>query len=177
MPEDNFLQELFDDKKLRILRLFLRDSSKEFYLREVSGMTKVSDASTFRIVNLLVRLGLLEVVKIKKLKLYKLSSNKNVKLLESFLKDEIRALDTFIEEIRMMPNISQVILHGEEKADKANILLIGSDIDANQFKPLVTKIKETYGFMISTLALTADQYDQMSSMGLYSGKKKLLYQK
>lgn len=177
MPEDNFLEQLFDDKKLRILKLLLRESDKEYYLREISNLANVSDASTYRIIQLLSALKLVETIKIKKLKLYKLANNKNTKLLETFLKDDIRALDTFVEELQSLENIDQVILHGDEKPDKANILLIGTNIDSGRVKAIVASIKETFNFTISTLNLEAEQYAQMSSMGLYSGKKKVLFTK
>lgn len=175
MPEINFLEQLFDEKKLKILKLFLRDPGKEYYLREISRIANVSDASTFRIVNLLVSLNLVETIQIKKLKLYRIANNKNVKLLESFLKDDIRALETFLEEIRSVENVDKVILHGEEKPDRANILLIGNEIDSGRIKSIVAGIKESFNFTISTLTLEAEQYAQMSSMGLYSGKKKVLF--
>ena len=39
------------------------------------------------------------------------------------------------------------------------------------------KIKEENNFIISPLTLTAEQYDAMSKMGLYSGKKSILFEK
>jgi hypothetical protein len=38
-------------------------------------------------------------------------------------------------------------------------------------------IKEKYNFVVSPLILTSEQFEQMSVMGLYSGKEKVLFKK
>lgn len=177
MEDVNFLEQLFDAKTLRILKLFLRDSQSTYYLREVSKLTGVSLASTYRILNRILKLNIIEQVQIKRFKVYKLASNKRVDFLEQFLKEEKRILESFVDQIRTHAGIQAVILHGDAQPDRANVLLIGENIDTNELKRLCAEVKEKYNFTISPLTLTQEQFNQMSSMGLYSGKKKVLFKK
>lgn len=177
MEEINVLDGLFDPKILKIIRLFLNEKEDRFYLREISSKVNVPIATTFRIVKKLLKLGLIQEIKIKKFKLYRIKESSNIKFLESFIREEKRILDLFVDKIKDLSGINSVILHGKEKKDRVNILLIGENIDPNSVKQICADIKEKYNFNISSLTLTEDQFKQMSSMGLYSGEKKLLYKK
>jgi len=70
-----------------------------------------------------------------------------------------------------------VLLHGKQGNQRANVLIIGSDVDNAKIKEICGNIKEKYKFIISPLVLTAEQFKQMSSMGLYSGKEKVLFKR
>lgn len=177
MEEINVLEGLFDTKILKIVRLFLNEKENQFYLREISNKVSVPVATTFRIVKKLLELGLIQEIKIKKFKLYMLKEGSNTKFLESFIREEKRILDLFIDKIKVLSGINSVILHGKEMKDRANLLIIGENIDSNAIKQLCGEIKDKYNFTISSLTLTEDQFTQMSSMGLYSGEKKILYKK
>jgi ACT domain-containing protein len=76
-----------------------------------------------------------------------------------------------------MPGLHAIVLHGEEAKDRANVLLIGNNINSDKIKEICGEIKEEQGFIISPLTLTAEQYDAMSKMGLYSGKKNILFER
>ncbi len=172
----NLLEELFDQKMLRILRMFIANKDNQFYLREISKQCKVPVATTSRIIDKLLKLSLIKIIKIKKFKLYQLhTDNSNIRYLESFLREEKRILDFFLDAIKSMNGIISVIQHGEVLKDRANILVIGEGIDAAELKRIVAEIKEKYKFTISYLVLTEIQFRQMSTMGLYSGKKKVIF--
>jgi len=177
MEEINILEGLFDSKILKVIRLFLNEKDNQFYLREISNKVNVPVATTFRIVKKLLKLGLIQEIRIKKFKLYKIKEGSNTKFLESFIREEKRILDQFVDRIKNISGINSVILHGKEKKDRVNILIIGENIDSNSIKQLCADIKEKYNFTISSLTLTEDQFKQMSSMGLYSGEKKTLFKK
>ena len=177
MENSQLLQELFDTKILAILKLFFKYSDKQFYLLEVSKESGVSSATTFRIVNKLTELGIIKQIKITKFKLYKLNSNENVEFLQDFIREDIQVLKRFINDIKEIDNIEAIILHGKETSNRANVLIIGNDIDPGKMKTLCTYIKEKYDFTISPLTLTKEQYEQMSQMGLYSGQKKILFKR
>ena len=87
MTNKSILEQLFDEKKLKILRLFYSGKKEEFYLREISKKTGVPVATTFRITNRLAELGIIEQMEIKKFKLYKLKDSKQTKFLEKILDD------------------------------------------------------------------------------------------
>ncbi len=177
MEEISVFEELFDKKVIAILKILFKDSTKEFYLQELSHEAKVPMATTLRILNKLNKMEIVEISKVSRFKLYKLKDNKKVKFLASVFKMETRILDKFIEEIKVLPGLKQVILHGKEHSDRANILLIGDELDTGEIKRICAEIKEKHQFTINPLSLTENQYEQMSQMGLYSGQKKVLLEK
>ena len=177
MENLNLLEGLFDNKKLKVIKLFLQNKEKQFYLREIAKQTRVPIASTFRIIKKLMELELITQIKINKFKLYKTATNDNIVFLETFLREGKRIVQFFVEKAKELDGISSVILHGEETEEKANILLIGTNINSNELKRICAEIKEQYNFTISPLTLTQEQFTQMSNMGLYSGKKTVLFSK
>ncbi len=177
MEEISIFEELFDDKIIAILKTLFKDTGREFYLQELSEEAKIPMATTFRILDKLNKLEIVEISKISRFKLYKLKKNKKVEFLASVFKMELRIMDKFIEEVKELPGLNKIILHGKEYPDRANVLLIGDDIDSGEIKRICAKIKEKYQFTINPLSLTQSQYEQMSQMGLYSGQKKVLMEK
>ena len=85
MHDENLLENLFDSKSLRVLRLFIDDKNNEFYLREISKKSNVPVTSTFRIVAKLKELKLIDQIMIKKFKLYRLAETDNAKFLMKLL--------------------------------------------------------------------------------------------
>ncbi len=177
MHDENLLGNLFDTKSLKILRLFLDDKDKEFYLREISKKVNVPVATTFRIVKRLVELRVVELLMIKKFKLYKLADNDNTIFLEGVLKEKKRALEEFVNSAKNIDSIDEIILHGKETEKRASVLLIGENIDAGEVKRLCAEIKEKYNFVVSILSLGRDQFEQMKGMELFPKVKKSLYRR
>ncbi|MCK5107253.1 MAG: hypothetical protein KAQ83_00845 [Nanoarchaeota archaeon] len=177
MYDENLLESLFDDKCLRIIRLFIDDKSKEFYLREISKESNVPVTSTFRIVNRLVNLNIIDQLLIKKFKLYRLAQNDNTQYLSTLLKERPRALEEFLQKAKTFGFIDEIILHGKEEKSKASVLLIGNNIDNGAVKMLLGSINEKYNFNVMTVPLTREQFEQMSSMDLFPREKKLLYRR
>ena len=81
----------------------------------------------------------------------------------------------FVDRIKSLEGIEKIILHGKQTNKKANVLVLGSNVDATQIKLISSEIKEKYDFTILSLTLTNEQYEQMSAMGLYSGEKQVLF--
>ena len=68
METVDVLEQLFDNKILSVLQLFVENENNQYYLREIAKLTKVSPATTYRILNKLVDLNVLEIQEIKTLK-------------------------------------------------------------------------------------------------------------
>lgn len=175
MEPQEILGELFDNKILSILRFFLKNDDGEYYLREISRNTKVSPASTYRILNKLVAMNVLIVNEIKTAKLYKLESNKTVDFLKSLV--EVDVVQFFVEQASKIEPIEEILLLGTRSKNKANVLVLGNNVDTSQVKLLCGEIKEKYDFTINQMILAREQYEQMSAMGLYPGSKKVLFRK
>jgi DNA-binding IclR family transcriptional regulator len=76
------LYTLVDPKILRILDLFLKNKGKFFHLNKIAREAKVPLSTTFRIVNRLVTLDIVEQTTIDKFKIYRLSENQKTSDLE-----------------------------------------------------------------------------------------------
>lgn len=174
MTKVGLVKGLLDDKKLAVMDV-LFNSHEEMYLGEIAKAAKVPVATTFRIVNDLVGLGIIKVNKIKKLKLYSLEKNEKTLFWGNILKKGVQVLDEFISIVKEIPGLQEVRLHGEDMKDRANLLIIGEKLDEGILKGAVADIKEKHNFTISYLPLTLLQYNQMSAMGMYGEKKKVLW--
>lgn len=177
MESAKLLESLFDRKVLVILKLFFNRKDQELTLKEVSKYSKVPLASTYRILNKLVALEIINRFRTKHLKTYKLFDNEKTRFLNSILEQKKTIIDEFLESIIGDNNISFIILHGREEKDKANILIIGEGIDNHIIRQNIVSIKEKYNFTITYMLLTLEQYNQMVAMNLYSGKKEMLFQR
>jgi len=177
MENTELLTKLFDKKKITILKKLLENPKRQFYLQELSKETGVSMATCSRILNKLTKLELVEIVQVSRFKLYQMAQNPRVHYISTFVKEDVQIMKIFIEKAKDIYGILSIVMHGEEKADKANLLLIGNDIEIGKVKELCVFIKEKYGFTVTTLTVTEEQYRAMSRMGLYSGVKHVLWEK
>ena len=175
MEPSEIMENLFDIKIVKILKFFLKNDNGHYYLREISRNTRVSVASTYRILNKLVELTILEINEIKTAKLYSLSNNKIVDFMKTMF--EVDVLQFFIEHASKMIGIQEVLLLGKKEKVKANVLVLGENINKADMKLLTGEIKEKYDFTINQMSLSREQYEQMSAMGLYPGNKKVLFRR
>ena len=167
---------LLDDKKLAIMDI-LFNSNEEMYLGEIAKAAKVPVASAYRIINDLIKLGIVKVNQIKKLKLYSVEKNEKTLFWGNILRKGVQVLDEFISKIKDIDGLQEIMLHGEARKDRANLLLIGEKLDESVLKRAVGEIKDKYNFVITYLPLTLLQYKQMSAMGMYGEKKKVLWER
>src|SRR3989344_2171462 len=106
MDQPELLGNLFDIKVLAILKFFLANDKNEYYLREVARLTRVSVASTYRILNRLVKLELLKVREIKTAKLYCLDVNKSVDFIKAVV--EVDVVAQFVERASKVLGLEEV---------------------------------------------------------------------
>ena len=64
------IEALIGPSTLRILKLFINNEDQKYYLREISKLSKVPPATTYRILHDLVDKHIIAIESIKKLKLY-----------------------------------------------------------------------------------------------------------
>lgn len=79
-------RQLVDEKVLNILDLLLKNKKEFFHLSKISKIAKVPVATTSRIVDDLVSIGVIERVLIDKTKIYRIKDNKDSEELEKVLK-------------------------------------------------------------------------------------------
>ena len=172
MVKREVLANLIDSKKAAILRVML-NSNDELYLKEIAQKSDVPITSTFRILQELQELGVLKRREWKTSKVYCCEKNEKVDFLKELFHEEFDGLSEFVSSVREFSGIQEILLQGAKRKGKANVLLIGENIDVSKIDPVVNSLKEK-GYELSYLTLTKTQYSQMSKMGLYSGEKKVL---
>ena len=67
------LLSLLDAKVLRIIKVLVKHKNEQFHIKKLSQTSKVPLATTFRILNRLVKLEIVRVNTIGKFKLYQLN--------------------------------------------------------------------------------------------------------
>jgi DNA-binding IclR family transcriptional regulator len=82
------IRQLLNQKILKILDLLLKNKNKFFHLSDISFRTNVPIGSTFRLVNKLVSLNIIETTLIGKMKIYRLSDKKETRKLLKTIKNE-----------------------------------------------------------------------------------------
>ncbi len=168
---------LIDDKIIKIIKFMIKHPNKEYCLNEIASNSKVPIATTHRILKKLIKLNIISFQKIKTLRIYKINDNEATNYLMPLFEDSEAHITEFVEKIQNDPNIHKIIQYGKESKDRINLLIIGKNINPEPIKMNVYHIKEKYGITLNTLILEPEQYEQMSYMGLYSNKKKLLLNK
>ena len=169
------LESLIAPSLLKIMKLFINNEDQTYYLREISKLTRVPPASTHRILNKLVEEDIIKVNHIKKFKLYSFNRESSRFLLDLF-QDRKSAVAEFVRSVKAFDGVQMIVLHGNEEKNSANVLVIGEKMDTESIKRNSLYMSDKYKFNLILLTLTPDQYNQMSSMGLYPGKKKILFE-
>jgi hypothetical protein len=177
MDQIKLLESIFDKKSITLLRLFLNNQDKQYYVREVAKATKTPLATTFRILQKYIELKVISQTKIKHLRLYQLMRNENTAFLIQLFEEKKTIMQSFVDQVSTIDGVQSILLHGQEEKDKANIVLIGKSIDELRVREIVVAIKNEYNFSIAHLILDPNQFSQMESMGLFPGKKVILYEK
>ncbi len=173
--QKGLLERLFDEKKVRVLQCFFDNPGEEFYLREVAREADVSPATTYRIIQQLLDLKIIDIEKMKKTKLYKLAQNSRTERLKDFFEVKSNPLEELVSYISDVPGVEKIVLHGEATEDKVNILVIGENIASGKVTAKSADIEEKYDINVVEVTLSEDQFKRMSEMGSFPRKKTLLW--
>ena len=82
----NFFRGIIDEKILSVIKLFLENEKDLFHLNKISESTDVPIATTYRIVNKLLKLNFIEKKNVGKMKIYTLASNQKTQFFKEILK-------------------------------------------------------------------------------------------
>lgn len=174
MPESDLLKSLIDDKIVRVMKLFTNNSDKEFYLREIAKQTKVSPASTHRILKKLTKKNIVIKRKRKHLITYTINNDETDLIFDVF-EDRKNALESFKNDVKDLKGVKKIVLTGKSSKNKASVLIVGEVYEKDFINKKTMEIKEKYNFKIIHLIVSSEQYEQMDMMDLYSGKSEVLY--
>ena len=164
------LANLFDKKTIEVLKKLLLKKDI-FYLRDISRETSVSLATTFRIVQKLVSLGLVTKEQQDKFTWYKL-------LRDTEIYKEIYALvmgatpdpaDLFKQQ--MKEKFAAAFQAFVTKDKERKIIVISEMVKQPDADAVISSVAETTGTKLNCMVMTPQFYEQMQTMGLISKDK------
>jgi len=173
MKKSDVLRELFDEKIIKIINVFLEEPEKHFSLTQTSSISKVNVATTLRILERLVKKEIVEITLMGKSKFYKLKPGEKTIALNRLLKKEEHITD-FIERIKEIPKIKKIILESKTD-DGAKIIIVGNPIPSDKIAAIIKEIHGKYNFKIQYVEFSEEQFEGMEKMGLYNLNKKIIW--
>ncbi len=177
MNQAELLKNIFDERKIRVMQQFIQDPLTKYTLSEVVGNTQLPLATTHRILKELRQKNVITYTKQKHLTLYQLADNEGTKTLSTILYEEPNTITEFVNYIRYNKGIQQIIMHGKAQKNRANVVIIGTQIDKEIINQKVAEMREEKQFTISHLILEPEQFSMLENMGQFSGQKNILYEK
>jgi uncharacterized UPF0160 family protein len=173
----DILKELFDEKIIRIINIFLKHPNRQFYLSEISNLTNVNVSSVFRVLKKLSKKDFIRTTVIGKIRFYQLNRNDKTRALMEFLNKSAKdPLDKFIEKIKPYPRIKKIIL--ESKKDKeAKILIVGEYFPEDKLKKIIKEIKDKHNFDIHFVRISEEQFRGLVSFKNYSLDNKIIWER
>lgn len=174
MQTGEVLKSLFDEKKIAVLQYFIYNPG-ESTLSEVVEATGISLATMHRILKELAQKNLLDTTKIKHMTLYTLGQSQAAQALANLFYEHPTPIMEFVNNTRSIDGIQRILMHGESTNRRANIVLIGTDIDKEKVNEEVANRLEQDHFTISHLILDPEQFTMLENMGQFSDKQTVLY--
>ncbi len=173
MKKSDVLRELFDEKIIKIINIFIEEPEKHFSLTQTSSISKVNVATTLRILERLVKKEIIEITYMGKSKFYKLKPGEKTIALNRLLKKEEHITD-FIEKIKEIPKIKRIILESKTD-DGAKVIIVGSPVPSEKVSAIIKEIEEKHHFKIQYVEFSEEQFEGMEKMGLYNLNKKIIW--
>jgi len=178
MEDIRVLEELFDNKVIRILKTLLMDSRKQYYLQELANRSSVPIATTSRILAKLEKAQAVQVDKISRFKLYRMAENQRARLLSRLFKEDRKILQIFAQEASKIKGIDMIIQHGKDTAENAVVIIIHGDYyDAGALKSLEAEIRTKYKYHILSFKHSKEHYNQAVGARMYDKTKKVLFER
>lgn len=169
------LNDLVDEKVLKILSLFSKNEEKQFYLKEISEKTNVSISSVFRILSDLKKKGYIKENKYGPQKLYSLDKSEKGKIIAEIFTEEQDPFEILVSNLKKITEIKKIILYGKLTKKSAKIIVVGENVDDKFVEKVVKDIYENFNFKMEYMILSENQFNQMIRIGMYSEERKQIY--
>ena len=169
------LAGLLDDKLIRIISVFLKNPEKRFYLSEVSKISGINAATTFRILNKLGKENLLKIMVLGKVRTYQLSKGERATSLAGLLKKgEADVLDLFCDRMPQFGMIKFILLDSRTH-NSAKLIIVGNNSYRDRIERVCDRIEEEKRFKITFVELTPVQYNGLKGSSAFNLDKKIIY--
>lgn len=177
MENLDVLKDLFDEKIIRIMNVFIVNPDKQFYLSEIAKFSKINISTTFRVLNRLSLQGFLRVTVIGKVRMYQLERNDKTRALINFIKkDKEDPLEFFIEKVKTNSRIKALLLESKTE-NSARLLIVGDYILKERIQRIINEIKEKYNFNITFTELFENQFKDLKEFKSYGFDKKIIWKR
>ncbi len=170
------LKDLFDEKIIEIINIFLDNPEKQYSLTEISELSKVNVATTSRILNKLIKKKFIKSIVIGKIRVYQLEKNEKTFALEKLLKKENTPLEIFINEVSKHPRVKRIILESKQPKE-AKVIVVGDFLPTDKINKLCEKIKEEHNFKIFFVDISENQYESLKNFRSYNLESKTIWKK
>jgi len=170
------LKDLFDEKIIEVINLFIENPEKKYFLSDVANKTKINMTTTFRILNKLVSKKFLNATILGKVRIYQLEKNEKTQELLKILKKGGGVLNKFIEEISIHPRIKKIILESKDK-NNAKIIIVGDFLPEDKIKRTIENIKNKDNFKINYVEISENQYEKLKNFQNYELEKKVIWKR
>jgi len=172
----DILKDLFDEKVIEIINLFLDNPEKRFCLTDISSFTKVNIATTFRILNKLISKSFIRTIIIGKVRIYQLEKNEKTMALNKLLRKDSNPLQRFVDEVSQHPRVRKVILESKENK-AAKVLIVGEFLPTDKINKICDKIKNDDNYNISFVEISENQFKGLRNFGSYNLEKKVIWKR
>jgi len=177
--EFGILAGLLDDKLIKVISVFMKHPSKKFYLSEISKMSGVNTATTFRILKKLVGQELVHMDVLGKVRVYQLGTSERVKSLSGILKDsnieKKDLLEEFCEKVGALARVRLILL--DSRTHNGARLIIVGDLSSKERIDLICRdFVENKKFIVTYIELRTTQYEGLKSSRAFDMNKKILFQ-
>ncbi|MBI2040631.1 MAG: helix-turn-helix domain-containing protein [DPANN group archaeon] len=161
------LANLFDAKTVEVLKRLLHKKDV-FYLRDVARESSVSLATTFRIVQKLITLGLVKKVQQDKFVFYHIVRDTPIfneihALIVGSAPDPIKLFKD-----KLLERFNNFTIYKDK--DK-KLFVVGDEIKNGELDELAKSIQDQTGTKINFMILQSQMFDSMNNMGLISKDK------
>jgi hypothetical protein len=176
MKELEILKELFDEKIMSIIGVFLESPEKQFYLTEIANHAHVNISTTLRILKKLAQAEFVKPILISKFKVYQLETNTKIQALNSILRKEAGPLEEFIEKIKGYSMIKKIVLE-EKTKEKINLMIVGDLLPSWRIDKACEEIEKSHNIKINFLELGERQFKSMKEFNTYNLDKKIIWER
>lgn len=170
MSKDNYsevLSKLFDEKIVSVLSVLLRKTG-EFGIREISREANVSTATTYRIIQKLTELGVINKIKRGKNSVYEVlpKSERFEQVYGLIVGPRPNPIDMLRYELDRLVGASnhRLLVRGTGSAEK--IFVVCDKANDVNYEKLSKIIKENTGQKLAFAIISPSQLAQMQEMGL-----------
>jgi len=174
--EFGILSGLLDNKLIKVISLFMKYPSKKFYLSEVSKLSGVNTATTFRILKKLVAEDLITMDVIGKVRVYQLGKSERVKDLSKMLKkdEKVDVLDEFCEKVGKLSRVRMVLLDSRTH-NGARLIIVGDLSSKERIDLICREFGDDKKFVVTYIELRTSQYEGLKSSRAFDMNKKILF--